>query len=263
MKAIARFTCAWVAVIGFFAAATQAGFVNGRESFTGTTFDTNTWEPFTLFGVTISQNNALRLTSVSAGIDYTTKSLTVGPGQTVRTVLTMLQADVRDGTSTDVCLLLTTNSAGTTRNTYFDDAVMGICTGFWINSLEYSYPAGGGNPLRQSGQAANTTLVYEVTRNSHTSATFTVRDLANNLIGTLTDDNIGHSTNPPFVIPDQLHISVFAQAAVAEFQYIEVVAPEPAMILPVFAGVLLFGRRRIMSNTTKGSIRSARIPDVS
>ena len=229
--------------------AARAAFVNGRESFIGTTLDTTTWEPFSPFvGNAISQNDALRINSTgsAAYADYTTHTLTVGPGQTVRAQMTVIEST----TGSQACILLTTNSAGTTAYTFADDASISICTHDTFIAADVTRPQGGGGRiLRQSGQAPGTTLIYEITRNSHASATFNIRDLANHLIGTSTLDDLSNVLVPPIIVPDQLHIALFSyHSAIVEWRYVEVVSsvPEPAAFFAILTTVPLFHSRRLL-----------------
>src|SRR5438874_1254959 len=143
MNTVHRAPAVCVVVVSsvFFSSLVQAGFVNGRENFSGVTMDTAAWEAF---NATIVQNNGLTINTMTSGsADYTTRNLTVGPGQIVRVPVTINQANYPN--SGAVYVLLTDNSAGTSGNTFRDDSVLGVADAFnFLQTVEYSFPNGYG-----------------------------------------------------------------------------------------------------------------------
>jgi hypothetical protein len=101
----------------------RAAFVNGVERFDGTSLDLTTWEranPAAAF----TQNGALTISGDGNYSDYTTRGVTVGIGERV-TADVALTAPQIQGTIFAAALLLTTNSGGTSTDTFGDSRYLG------------------------------------------------------------------------------------------------------------------------------------------
>ncbi|MEM7626188.1 MAG: hypothetical protein AAF333_11380 [Planctomycetota bacterium] len=98
---------------------TSAAFVDGAETFDGTTLDTATWQPYTEPVGAITQDDRLILSrDLSGRVDYVTRDVAVGIGQGVRVDFEILEG-IDEG-SVEAQLYLTNNSAGDTAATFFD-----------------------------------------------------------------------------------------------------------------------------------------------
>jgi hypothetical protein len=107
-----------------FAVSSASGaFIDGVERFDGTVKDLTTWEQYPASGSGITQNDALNITG-SGNRDYTTRSVAVGIGQRVTAEVTVTTPAETD-TIYQAALLLTTNSTGTTKDSFFDSRFLG------------------------------------------------------------------------------------------------------------------------------------------
>ncbi len=218
----------------------QAAFINGRESFLGVIKDTVTWEQW--MPNAISQNNGLTIDTLAGGTaDYTTKNLTIGPGQVLRVPVTILEANYNTGGA--VYVLLTSNSDRNFQSSFFDDAYLGIgSTSRSINTNKGGYPSGYGATILSSPQPINQTYIWEIDRHTNNSATFTVRDLNENVLGSYTDNDLNLGFG--FTFPEQLHISLYTQSAKALFSYVEIRVPESGLLALFFSATVVAARQR-------------------
>jgi hypothetical protein len=135
-----------------FASHASAGFVNGIETFDGTKLDLKTWElfvsPFSTTPATASQNNALMLDASSLGqqVDYTTRSVAVPVGGSVRADVTYLGGANNGGR---VSLFLTTNSNDAQNTTTSDSRWLQLVRepDGVLTALSGGFGSGGGNAL--------------------------------------------------------------------------------------------------------------------
>jgi hypothetical protein len=209
-----------------------AAFVGNVERFDGTVKDTATWQEYlssSLNGA-ITQNDVLTIATTGGGSisgDFTTKSLKVGVGGTVR-------ADLRINSvagAVSPALFLTDNSAGATNSTAFDN-----------NLLELSFSSGGPgfNAMRGSGGSGNgqlfnptftpivgTWYTLEIQRLSVSSAKFSAFAADGSSLGTTTLTIGG--------VPNDLFVSVGGGGG-GSLSVDNVAVPEPGCV--VIAGGL-------------------------
>ena len=218
----------------------EGAFINGRESFPGAVKDTITWEQW--MPNAISQNNGLTINTVGGGnADYTTRNLTVGPGQLLRVPVTVFE--IVDNASPAVYVLLTSNSERTFNSSFFDNAYVGIGdTSRSINTIKGQYPSGYGAIILSNPQPIGETYIWEIDRHTNNSATFTIRDLNENVLGSYTDNNLSLGLGSSF--PDQLHISLYTQRATAVFSYVEIRVPESELLPVILPAIILAAARR-------------------
>ena len=219
---------------------TRAAFVNGVETFSGTTFDLDTWEayPPLIFGA-ISQSNGLTVNSNNSLTlaDYTTRQPLVRVGDRVRVGVRMNSVNhTFGGTAT---LYLTTNSNGPDRSTNIDShyiAINSLSNG--IVTLDGGAGSGGGQFITQTRQPLGRDYGFEIERLTDRSARFTVYDETGRVVGSRVE------ALSPFA--DPLHVSLYTQVASATFTGVIITpVPEPAAAAGVFmSAVLLFLRRR-------------------
>lgn len=133
-----------IAFIFFFANQNLfAAFIDGVERFNGTSKDTTTWEEYSPMDP-ILQDGELIFDSIRG--DYTTKILTIDPGETVSVELTELSVTDLSGPKY-TSLFLTSNSEGTGESTWFDSSYFSITceTDYFGSSVTfYSYVGGSG-----------------------------------------------------------------------------------------------------------------------
>jgi len=202
----------------------SGAFVNGVETFPGTTFDTSTWEQTS---GTVVQNNGLTITSGISGLtffgaDVTTRSVTVGVGQGVRADVTI--NSVGSGGPDLEALILTNNSLGTSNTSALDSKWLIVA-----HTLNGPSQGQGNRIFAQSSQLFGATLLptaqpigatytYQIDRLSLTSAHFAVYN------GTTLLGEAAGTTDP---MPADLYISLLAANSSVTFHNVTIV-PEPA-----------------------------------
>jgi hypothetical protein len=236
--------CVALLLSAVWASNASAGFVNGVETFDGTKLDLKTWElfvsPFSTTPATANQNNALLLDASSLGqqVDYTTRSVTVPVGGSVRADVTYL-GGVNNGGR--VSLFLTTNSNNAQNTTTSDSRWLQLVRepDGVLTALSGGFGSGGGNALVLPGtnftplvQPQDATYTYEIKRITDTMADFNAYGPDDILLGSqqLTFDSA----------PDPLFVSLAARGAAGRFDNVTVNPappnpPPPAVPLP--AGV--------------------------
>jgi hypothetical protein len=219
--------CFWLVVV-LLPAGADAAFINGRENFAGTVIDTATWS---ISIPRATQNNGLTIDTISTG-DFAdaTSTFPLGLGSTVRVAATVDGRGPPSSGGGNVFVALTSNSyTGPFASFIADDAYMYIAeTSFGFIAFEGRQGSAGGLTISNQQAAVGQTYIYEITRNSHTSATFRVYDAYNQLIGSVTDNTLGTTFANGFSIPDQLYIALYDQSCAATFHYVEI--PEPSTL---------------------------------
>ena len=115
-------TCICLSIAAMSAVSTtlaEAAFLNGVETFDGTTLDTTTWQPYSAGTASIAQNDRLSMSGLVSGdaADYTTRTVAIGIGQGVRVDFEI----PANNSATSARLYLTNNSEGDT-DTLFNDS---------------------------------------------------------------------------------------------------------------------------------------------
>lgn len=219
-----------------------AVFVNGVERFDGTVKDTTTWEEYAKYGSVVSQDNQLILDAVPSNtMDYTTKNVMVGIGETISVELISHPEGVAES-----ILYLTTNSEGTNVFTAIDSHYLYIEYSYWPPLDEFHFVAGSGGSGSGGGivfdkdtppPSPGNPYILQIERTSSTSAIFSAFTSDMTLIG---------SQFLPFTdVPDRLFISLSTWSELgnpAIFDNVTII-PEPATLLLLTMGVLVLKSR--------------------
>jgi hypothetical protein len=237
----------WTAALS--ASRAGAAFVNGVETFAGTTRDTDTWVAHDNNGGPdgISQNNGLTLNnplSPSFPTFYYTKLMTVGVGQGV-TADVNLTALGSGGAG--VALVLFDRPLSATDNVWVATRTIKLeCTGvfhvfYWTAS---AFGDGSGSQLPVD-QPYGKTWTWEIDRPAPNAATYSVFDENHTLQQTVSIPDVtglfpvestGH-----YPMPDQMYIGLFATQSRATIERVAIV-PEPGAVAGI-AIVAVFGAR--------------------
>lgn len=227
----------------------SAAFVNGVDSFDGPIRDINTWELFENHpNQVFSQDNAVRIDSYdysprfNANGDYTTITITIGVGESVRAEVTSMEGADEYG---HFGLMLTDDARGFSGTIFSDNAML----------MLQGTGNGGGNVIRagyNNGSNGShyvletvspnihpigTTYVYQIERLSSTSARFSV--FADDGVSPIGTPLVMNFTN----VPDDLYIAVATASADAIFDNVTIV-PEPVSCVLLAIGGCLLRRRR-------------------
>src|SRR5450432_2828542 len=227
------------AIVFFFCAASaNAEFVNGVETFPGTTRDTATW------GVDsgdFTQNNGLFYNG--NGGSFNTINQTVAWGQSVTMMAT--------GTASEsgISLFLTNNSVGSSghgsENSAFWSFDIEIDPNPSFNRIIIGTGTNGawGNQFFTTATQANHKYGLEIQPLSSTSALFTLLDSDGSSV--LESHLYNISQPPPFgpsSVPNNMHISINGDTGPATIDSVAI-TPEPAIAAPIFSALLaLLGR---------------------
>jgi hypothetical protein len=231
-------------------------FVNGIESFDGTTLDTATWEIYSSqITKPVTQNNALTISTANTVIfsDYTTRSQTVKVGERVSVEVTINAYSTVGGGGRYAALYLTTNSAGTTHNSQFDDYKIWIWNDKDFNKMYWIYGDTALNVAPLTGpmaapQPEGTTFRYEIDRISSSEVAYFVYDnQGNKVINEPSIFTLGNSIHAVAPHPAPLFISLYADGASVTFDNVTISAiPEPtSALLAGVPSVLLLLRRKV------------------
>lgn len=230
-----------LAVLALAPAVAHAAFVDGVETFDGTTLDTATWEQLNLVDPTrLTQDDAIRLNGSFPGgwIDYVTREQQVGVGQSLRADITL------NDIGGSVYLILTNNSTGTGGGiggiTIQDTALLGV---FLTANTDVGAQVGGsgsttGQVLREGSTPLGEAFTYEIARLDSTSARYSILDLA-------TKTTLFTQTLSFGGIPDNLFIALAVNGGDATFDNVAIRAIGDGPVIPtpaaVGAGMLLLG----------------------
>ena len=238
------------AIVVFFCAANlNAEFVNGVETFPGTTEDTTTWTAS--FGSFISQNNGL---IYNAGLNgggaqsYNTNTQTIAYGQSVK----MMAMDTQ--TNVDLSLFLTNNSAGSS-------AVGSSNSAYWSFDLDVNSDPQFDRIIMGVGDSVawgdgtigifslkpleNHVYGLQIQPLSSTTAIFTVFDSDGTTVLESHMYTVSQARQPaePASIPDNTHISIEGGEGSAFIESVSI--PEPTAGAIVFVVMLtVCGRSR-------------------
>lgn len=226
---------ALVAAIVFSAKVAAGDFVNGVESFSGTTKDLSTWGQSVT--AAFAQSNGLFYDDQSqyGSASYNTKQTTVSWGQSVRLTTTLTKA------LAGVSLFLTNNSAGANANG-------GNNSAFWSMDMtvdpnpQFTRIAigAGSNGTWGDGNrgvfafkpSANHKYILQITPLATSSAAFAVFDgNGGALLESLFYDN------SPIAVPNSLHISLSGQGGSVTMHSVAIV-PEPSAAVSTSLGLV-------------------------
>jgi hypothetical protein len=220
-SAVAFLSLAFVAASG-----ARAAFVNGVETFGGTTLDTVTWKPLpapSSFPGMFTQNDGLTVQTTGTGWvgEYETRSVRLGVGELVR-VGVRINA-LHPSNSTLVQVALGANDGGP--SSYFNADSRYVTIGTHFGGIDAFIGGGGtayGQRINAIAQPVGSTMTYELTRLSLDTVRFTVYTHTGAPFGRHTETSI---TN----LPANLNVALSAQEASATFGFVRIVPiPEPA-----------------------------------
>jgi hypothetical protein len=213
---------------------------NKVEHFAGTSFDTVTWESYTSppAAPKFIQNDGLTIQSYYStppACDYTTRAVTVGVGQGIRSVLTIHPTPGTSSTFT--WMWLTTNSEGTTMATAWDSRYFAI---FAYTQGVYANFGGTGSSQGQlmidHQLSFEVPYIWEIDWLSPTSAYFSVSDQNGTVLGATTRTNLSG-------LPSSLFISIGNENAGTTFSSVQIV-PEPSAVAAVLSVLSCVSRRQ-------------------
>ena len=217
-------TVLFVSILVFTTPNADAEFVNGTETFAGTSLDLATWEAFR--PQTISQNERLLFTNPSLQMtEYVTRMLTIPAGETVRAQVTLEAFDSSAGSVHGfACLILTSNESGN-ENCYIADeryAKIDLAVSTNFGPILVATSHGGGQVFhRFSESILGHTYWLELQRIAESE----IRYAAYELDGTLSAE-----TTRSLGLPSELYVGLVSNGT-ARFDNVSVPEPGSMMIM--------------------------------
>lgn len=231
-------TCICVAVVAISVVVTKsatAAFVNGVETFDGTTLDTTTWQPYSTGTASITQNDRLSLSGLISGdaADYTTRNVTIGIGQGVRVDFEI----PANSTATRARLYLTNNSEGDTAS-LFDDT-QNLSVSFSPERGTFFYFEGGSGGTFTSAGLANQPYQMELLRVASDQLRYSAYQADGTLINSIERTLAGTYDDELFI-----GLGIAGPESTLIFDNVTII-PEPTSAGLLFLGCVgLFARRR-------------------
>jgi hypothetical protein len=186
-------------------------------------------------GGAASQNNALTLTTPSGVTDYTTKTFTVGVGQTVRTSFKLSAVNSNFGAQLSLLQGPIAAQNWSQYANYF--TLWSVDAGSGNVQFDFENGGGGNSVTSPAPLQLNTTYSYEISYDSPTSVTGRVYNASNNLLGSFTYSGLSGE-------PSGFLIDVSNQNSTATFSSVSV-TPEPVLFfVSLGAGALIRSRRQ-------------------